>query len=142
MLVPTNESKEKNKKYEDLWSRIRDRIRWITKTSDDYDEKYINIKFSAVDELSLNKTIKSSTIKIVLRAIFLKNNKYYPQVFFDECLYKKQSIKMEIKDGLKEIIIINHTCYYFVDIIKYKDIYFVHIWLDNKSYKTYKTINS
>ena len=45
MLVPTNESKEKIKKYEELWIRTRDLIRWITKSSDDYDEKYIKIKF-------------------------------------------------------------------------------------------------
>ena len=29
-LVPTNESKEKNKKYEELWSKIRDLITSIT----------------------------------------------------------------------------------------------------------------
>ena len=37
-LVPTNESKEKIKKHEKLWSKIRDSIRSITKNSDDYDE--------------------------------------------------------------------------------------------------------
>ena len=31
-LVPTNESKEKNKKYEALWIKIRNLIRSITKT--------------------------------------------------------------------------------------------------------------
>ena len=44
MLVPTNESKEKIKKYEELWSKIRDLIRSITKNSDDYDGKYMKIK--------------------------------------------------------------------------------------------------
>ena len=38
-LVPTNKSKEKIKKYEELWSKIRDLIRSTTKKSDDYDEK-------------------------------------------------------------------------------------------------------
>ena len=37
-LAPTNESKEKIKKYEELWSKIRDLISSITKNSDDYDE--------------------------------------------------------------------------------------------------------
>ena len=32
MLVPTNESKEKIKKYEELWSKVRDLIRSITKS--------------------------------------------------------------------------------------------------------------
>ena len=39
MLVPTNESKEKQ--YEELSSKIRDLIMLITKNSDDYNEKYI-----------------------------------------------------------------------------------------------------
>ena len=38
-LVSTNETKEKRKKYEELWSKIRDLIRSVTKNSDDYDEK-------------------------------------------------------------------------------------------------------
>ena len=36
MLVPTNESKEKSKKYEELWSKIRYLIRSSTKKSDDF----------------------------------------------------------------------------------------------------------
>ena len=43
-LVPINESKEKIKKYEKLWSKIRDLIGLITKNSDDFDEKYMKIK--------------------------------------------------------------------------------------------------
>ena len=39
--------------------------------------------------LPLNKMIEIPTIAIVVRAIFLENNKYYRQVFLDECLYKK-----------------------------------------------------
>ena len=88
-LVPTNESKEKIK-YEELRSKVRDLIRSLTKNSDDYDydEKYIKIKFGSDDELPLNKTIEIPTITTVVRAIFLENNKYYPQVFLDECMYK------------------------------------------------------
>ena len=58
MLVPTNGSKEKIKKYEELWVKIRDLIRSITKNSYDYDEKYRKIKFDSVDELPLNKLIE------------------------------------------------------------------------------------
>ena len=55
MLVPTNESKERIKKYEELFIKIRDLIRSITKNSDDYDydEKCIEIKFDSDDELPL-----------------------------------------------------------------------------------------
>ena len=82
-LVPTNESKEKNKKYEKLWIKIRDLIRSITKNSDDYDEKYMKIKFNSDDELPLNKKIEIPTMTTVVRAVFHENNKYYPQVFLD-----------------------------------------------------------
>ena len=45
MLIPTNESKENIKKYEELWSKISYFIRLITKNSHDYDQKYMKIKF-------------------------------------------------------------------------------------------------
>ena len=88
-LVPTNESKQRIKKYEEIWIKIRDLFRSITNNSDDYDEKYIEIKFNSDDELPLNKTIEIPSMTIVVRAIFLENNEYYPQVFLDECLHEK-----------------------------------------------------
>ena len=87
-LITTNRSKEKIKKCEELWIKIRDLIRSTTKDLDDYDEKYTKIKFGSDDELSLSKAVEISTMTIVVRAVFLENNKYYPQVFLDECLYK------------------------------------------------------
>ena len=56
--VPTNESKEKIKKYEELWIKIRDLTRSITKSLDDYDEKYMKIKFHSDDNLPLIKMIE------------------------------------------------------------------------------------
>ena len=77
-LVPTNERKEKIQRYEELWGKIRDLIRSVTKDSDDYDEKYLKIKVNLDDKLPLYKTIEIPTITIVVSAIFLENNKYYP----------------------------------------------------------------
>ena len=48
----------------------------------------MKIKFNSDDELPLNKTIEIPTMTIVVRAVFLENNKHYPQAFLDECLYK------------------------------------------------------
>ena len=91
-LVLTNESKTKNKKkvkkYEELWYKIRDSIRSVTKNSDDYDEKYMKVKFNLDDESPINKTIEILSITIFVRAVFHENYKYYPQVSLDECLYK------------------------------------------------------
>ena len=81
-------AKKKLKKYEELWSKIRDFIRLITKNSDDYDEKYIKIKINSDDELPLNKTIEIPGMIIVVRAVFHGNKKYYPQRFLDKSLYK------------------------------------------------------
>ena len=48
----------------------------------------MEIKFYWEDELPLNKTIEIRDIMIVSRAVFQENNKYYPQVFLDEYLYR------------------------------------------------------
>ena len=74
-LVPTNESKEIIKKYEELWNKIRDLIRSVIKKSDDYDVNYMKIKFDSDDELPLNKTIKIPSMMTVVTAIFLENDK-------------------------------------------------------------------
>ena len=87
-LVPTNEIKYKIKRYEELWSKIEDLIRSITKNSDHYDEKYIKIKFNSDEALPINKTIEINSMIIVVRAAFDENNKYYSQLFWDEYLYK------------------------------------------------------
>ena len=50
-------AKKKIKKQEELWNKIKDLIWSITKNSDDYEEKYLEIKFNLDDELPLNKTI-------------------------------------------------------------------------------------
>ena len=86
MLVITNESVEKIKKFEELESKIRELISLITKISDDYDETYMKIKFSSDDELSINKTIEIPSMIIVIGGAFHENNKYCQQVFSDEYL--------------------------------------------------------
>ena len=44
-------AKKKFKKYEKLWTKIRDLIRLITENSDDYDEKYMKTKSMSDDKL-------------------------------------------------------------------------------------------
>ena len=94
--------KNNNKKYEELCGKIRDLIKSITKNSDDYDEKYRKIKFNSDDDLPLNKMIEISSMTIIVRVVFHENNKYYPQVFLDKCLYKVQTRK---QNNLQQILI-------------------------------------
>ena len=44
--------------------------------------------------------IEIPTMTIVVRAVFHENNKYYLQVFLDECLYKLWIIKMIYYDRI------------------------------------------
>ena len=53
IVVATNEGKE-TKTYEEIWSKSRELIGFITKNSDDHDGKYMNIKCNWEDELPLN----------------------------------------------------------------------------------------
>ena len=85
-LLHANESQEKIKRHEELWSKIRYLVRLITKNSDHYDGKYLKIKFNWDHKLPPNKTIE--LLELAVRAVFHENNKRYFQVFLDECLYK------------------------------------------------------
>ena len=57
-----------------MWSKIGDLIRSITKKSDDYDQKYMKIKFDSDYDLPLNKVIENHIATIVVKAVFLENN--------------------------------------------------------------------
>ena len=94
-LVPTNE-RGKIKKYEELWSKIKDLISSVTKNSDDYEEKYMKIKFDSDDNLPLNKMIEIHIATIVVRTIVYENIKDYEQIFLDECLHKIYKWKVKI----------------------------------------------
>ena len=48
----------------------------------------MKIKFDAEWQFAFNKTIEIPIVKIVVIDVFHENNKYYPQFFLDECLYK------------------------------------------------------
>ena len=77
------------KKYEELWTKIKDLIiRSKTNNSDDYVEIYMKIKLNLDDDLPIKKMLELHNMTIVVRVVFHEGNKYYPQVFSDECLHK------------------------------------------------------
>ena len=53
-LVPSDENKATRKKYEELWDKIRELIKSITYNPDNYDKKYMEIKFNQDGDLPLN----------------------------------------------------------------------------------------
>ena len=62
---------KRKKRYEELWIKIRDFIRLLTKNLDDYKDQ-----IHSDDKLHLNNAIEILTITIVLRAVFNENNKF------------------------------------------------------------------
>ena len=48
----------------------------------------MKIKFNTDDNIPLNKIMHLPTITITIRSVTKKDDKYYRQVFLDECLYK------------------------------------------------------
>ena len=48
----------------------------------------MKIKFNSDDNLPLNKILKFHVLTIIIRNIFEKDGKYYPQIFLDDCLYE------------------------------------------------------
>ena len=89
-----NENNEVLKKYNELWGEIKNEIETINgsktnkHTSAEYDKKFMKIKFNSDDNLPLNKTLKLQIMTIVIRPVFEKHGKFYPQVYLDECLYE------------------------------------------------------
>ena len=75
------------KEYAEVWSGIIDCIEKINDSkSGEYDKDYLTIKFNSDDDIPFNKQLNFPTITVIVRNIFEKGSKYYPQIFSDECL--------------------------------------------------------
>ena len=48
----------------------------------------MKVKFDSDDNLPLNKILKFRVLTIIIKNIFEKDGKYYPQIFLDDCLYE------------------------------------------------------
>ena len=69
-LVPTYESKDNLKKYKDLWNKIKNPIKSKNNTQDDYNEKYMKIRFCSNVDLPLKTTLNLYDVIIVIRSVF------------------------------------------------------------------------
>ena len=49
---------------------------------------YMKIKFNSDDDIPLNKQLNFLRVTVIIRNIFVKDGKYYPHSFLDECLYE------------------------------------------------------
>ena len=68
-------------KCTELWNEIKYLIKTINDEVGEYRKGYMKIKFNSDDNLPLNKILKLHNLTIVVRSVFQKDGKYYPQVF-------------------------------------------------------------
>ena len=80
------------KKLVDKFESIKNKI--IEKTWDalEYDKDYLKIKFESNNIFPTDKDVNIHLATILIRAIFAKDGKYYPQLFLDGGLYKNASV--------------------------------------------------
>ena len=78
-----NENKRLLKKYADVWNGIKNEIKAINDGEENnYKKDYMKIKLNSDDDLPLNKALKFHAITIIIRSVFEKDDKLYPQDFF------------------------------------------------------------
>ena len=83
-----DDNKELLKKYSDVWSGIKNKIKEVSSGESDYEKDYMKIKFNSDHNLPLNKPLKFHLITIIIRCVFSEVGKFYPQLFLDNALYE------------------------------------------------------
>ena len=80
------------KKLVDILEGIKNKITKSTWYVVEYDNDYMKIKFESKNIFPADKDVNIYIVTIIIRAIFAKDGKYYPQLFLDDGLYKNASI--------------------------------------------------
>ena len=54
----------------------------------EYGKDFLKIRFESSDDLPMNKLRKLRLLTIIIRSVFNKDYKFYPQLFLDDALYE------------------------------------------------------
>ena len=76
-----------SEKYEEQWNKIRGLIKSKINNSDNYDEKYMKIKFNSDYDLPLKILGELYNMVIVTRSVFLWGQQILPASFFQMNIY-------------------------------------------------------
>ena len=76
----------------DIVESIKNKITEKTWDALEYDKDYMKIKFESNNISPTDKDVNIHIASIIIRAIFVKDGKYYPQLFLDDGFYKNVSI--------------------------------------------------
>ena len=86
-IALTNRNSEVLRKYSEVRNGIKDCIEKIYDSkSGEYDKDYMKIQLN--DDIPLSKVLYFPTITVIVRNIFQRDDKYYPQIFLDESLFE------------------------------------------------------
>ena len=77
-----------DEKLTDIFESIKNKISEKSWDTVECDKDYMKIKFESDNILPTNKDVNIRMATIIIRAIFAKDGKYYPQLFLDSGLYK------------------------------------------------------
>ena len=87
VLDSTDQNKKLLKKYNVVWSGIKNKIEEVSDNKHDYKKDYMKIEPNSDDNLPLNKPLNFHNITITNRSVS-EDGKLYPQVYLDDALYK------------------------------------------------------
>ena len=89
VLDDADESKEVLKEYEEVWEGIKKEIETINGGEKiEYEKDFQKIRFESNDDLPLNKPIKLRLLTIIIKSVFSKGSKFYPELFLDDASYE------------------------------------------------------
>ena len=80
------------KKLVDTLESIKNKITEKTWDVVEYDKDYMKIKFEINNIFPTDKDVNIHIATIIIRAIFAKDSKYYPQLFLNDGFYKNVSV--------------------------------------------------
>ena len=73
----------------ELWNGIKNEIETINGGKNgEYGKDFMKIRFDKDDNLSLNKQLKLHIFTIIVRSVFAKVDKFYQQLYLDDCLFE------------------------------------------------------
>ena len=80
---------DSTEKYQKVFSEIKSEIERLNNGKElFYEKNYARIGVNTDDNLPLDKQLKFLTLTIIIRCVFQKGKKLYPQIYLDECLYE------------------------------------------------------
>ena len=89
--------KKQEQIFDSIWNRVKELTNKVDKIDDvpctrlcrDYSREYTVISFDSDDVLEYGTAIDISTLSIVIRSVFKSDGCFYPQVYLNNCQYKK-----------------------------------------------------